>query len=130
MSALGEQRLRTILKGVTDANGATGEVVRYDRYAPATINDHRADARIGSRARTRGWQGSRQASSAFDGVRGFLVLCQRRAGFYFRLGQVPPGTTSSDHHTPMFTADDGAIPVGVKAMSYLLYDYLSRHAKR
>jgi hypothetical protein len=30
----------------------------------------------------------------------------------------------------MFTADDSAIPVGVKAMSYLLYDYLSRHAKR
>ena len=39
MSALAEQRLRTILKGVTDANGATGEVVRYERGAPATIND-------------------------------------------------------------------------------------------
>ena len=39
MSTLAEARLRAILKGVTDAAGATGEVVRYERGAPATIND-------------------------------------------------------------------------------------------
>jgi amidohydrolase len=39
MSALAEKRLRETLKGVTEANGATGEVVRYERGAPATIND-------------------------------------------------------------------------------------------
>jgi hypothetical protein len=36
-------------------------------------------------------------------------------------------TTSGDHHTPTLLADDGAIPVGVKAMSYMLYSYLARH---
>jgi amidohydrolase len=39
MSSVAEARLRAILKGVTEAAGATGEVVRYERGAPATIND-------------------------------------------------------------------------------------------
>src|SRR5919112_753138 len=39
MSQLAEARLRAILKGVAEAAGATGEVVRYKRGAPATIND-------------------------------------------------------------------------------------------
>jgi len=40
---------------------------------------------------------------------------------------VKPGTVSGDHHTPTFLADDSCVPVGVKAMSYLLLDYLERH---
>jgi metal-dependent amidase/aminoacylase/carboxypeptidase family protein len=47
-------------------------------------------------------------------------------GFFFRLGQVAPGTTSGDHHTPTFRADDGAIPVGIRAMSRLVVDFLTR----
>ena len=43
MSELAETRLRAILKGVTEAAGATGEVVRYERGAPATINQRDAD---------------------------------------------------------------------------------------
>jgi hypothetical protein len=34
---------------------------------------------------------------------------------------------SGDHHTPTYLADDSAIPVGVKAMSVVILDYLSRH---
>ena len=48
-------------------------------------------------------------------------------GFFYRLGMVKPGTVSGDHHTPTFLADDSCIPVGVRAMSYLLLDYLERH---
>ena len=58
--------------------------------------------------------------------RRFLVLANEVPGFYFRLGQVKPGTTSGDHHTPTFLADDSSLPVGVKTMSYILFDYLSR----
>ena len=39
MSTLAEARLRAILKGVTEAAGATGQVLdRYERGTPATIN--------------------------------------------------------------------------------------------
>jgi amidohydrolase len=128
MSALAEQRLNAILKGVTDANGATGEVTHYERGAPATINDATL---------------SREMPAALERALGkdhvkrlppsmvsedFSFFANEIPGFYFRLGQVKPGGTSGDHHTPTFVADDGAIPVGVRAMSYLLLDYLSRHA--
>ncbi len=130
MSALTEQRLRTILKGVTEANGATGEVTRYERGAPATINDVTL---------TRESVPSLERALGKDHVKNippsmvsedFSFFANEIPGFYFRLGQVKPGTTSGDHHTPTFVADDGAIPVGVKAMSVIVYDYLSRHAKR
>lgn len=126
MSKLAEARLRTILKGITEAAGATGEVVRYTRNAPATINDAAV---------------TRQAVASLERVLGkdqvqrippsiasedFSYFSREVPGFFYRLGQVKPGTTSGDHHTPTFLADDGAIPVGIRTMSTVLFDYLSR----
>ena len=126
MSALAEARLRAILKGVTEAAGATGEVVAYERGTSATINDTeltRQSAPVLARAvgaehvtRLPPWMASED----------FSFFANEVPGFFYRLGQVKPGTTSGDHHTPTFLADDGAIQVGVKAMSYLITDYLSR----
>ena len=130
MSALAEQRLRTILKGVTEANGATGEVVRYERGAPATINDLALTRETVPALERAVGKDAREADSARRWCpRTSRSSPTRSPASYFRLGQVKPGTTSGDHHTPTFLADDSAIPVGVKAMSYLLLDYLTRHAK-
>jgi amidohydrolase len=46
-------------------------------------------------------------------------------GFYFFLGAVPEGRKSGGHHTPTFYADDKAIPIGIKAMTALVLDFLS-----
>jgi amidohydrolase len=61
------------------------------------------------------------------GSEDFSFFANEVPGFYYRLGQVKPGTTSGDHHTPTFLADDSSIPVGIKAMSFVIVDYLSRH---
>jgi amidohydrolase len=126
MSQLAEARLRAILKGVTEAAGATGEVVRYVRGAPATIN-HAQLTQDSVPALERAVGKSRvSVVPPAMGSEDFSFFANDVPGFFYRLGQVKPGTTSGDHHTPTFLADDGAIPVGVKAMSFLLYDYLSR----
>jgi amidohydrolase len=126
MSALAEKRLREILKGVTEANGATGEVVRYERGAPATINDTELTrATVPALERAVGKSNVSKIPPAM-GSEDFSFFANEVPGFFYRLGQVKPGTTSGDHHTPTFLADDGSIPVGVKAMSYIVYDYLSR----
>jgi amidohydrolase len=126
MSALAEQRLRAILKGVTEANGATGEVVRYERMAPATINDTElTKATVPALERAIGKDRVKRIPPAMVSE-DFSVFANEVPGFYFRLGQVKPGTTSGDHHTPTFLADDGSIPVGIKAMSYVIFDYLSK----
>jgi amidohydrolase len=126
MSKLAEERLRAILKGVTEANGATGEVVRYERGAPATINDTALTrATVPSLERAVGKERVKVIPPAM-GSEDFSFFANQVPGFFYRLGQVKPGTTTGDHHTPTFLADDGAIPVGVKAMSLVVYDYLAR----
>jgi amidohydrolase len=127
MSQLAEVRLRAILKGVTEAAGATGEVVRYERHAPATINNAGLTRETApSLERAVGKQHVSVILPAM-GSEDFSYFANEVPGFFYRLGQVKPGTTSGDHHTPTFLADDSAIPVGIRAMSVVIFDYLSRH---
>jgi amidohydrolase len=127
MSALAEARLRAILKGVTEAAGADGEVVRYERGAPATINHTELTRQtVPALERAVGKQHVTRVPPAM-GSEDFSFFANEVPGFFYRLGQVKPGTTSGDHHTPTFLADDGSIPVGIKAMSVVILDYLSRH---
>jgi amidohydrolase len=127
MSKLAEARLRAILKGVTDAAGATGEVTRYERGAPATINDTNLTRdTVPVIERVVGKEKVTRIPPAM-GSEDFSFFANEVPGFFYRLGQVKPGTTSGDHHTPTFLADDGSIPIGVEVMSYIVVDYLSRH---
>ena len=127
MSTLAEARLRAILKGVTEAAGATGEVVRYERFAPATINHAELTREsVPALERVVGKQHVIRVPPAM-GSEDFSYFANEVPGFFYRLGQVKPGTTSGDHHTPTFLADDSSIPVGIKAMSVVILDYLSRH---
>ena len=124
---LAEQRLHAILKGVTEAAGATGEVVRYERGAPATINNvELTRATLAALERATG-QGKVQLIPPAMGSEDFSYFANEVPGFFYRLGQVKPGTRSGDHHTPTYLADDGAVPVGIRVMSHVLFDYLSRH---
>jgi amidohydrolase len=48
---------------------------------------------------------------------------------FFFLGIVPEGQdprSAPANHSPYFFADEGALPVGVKAMANLALDYLHR----
>jgi amidohydrolase len=127
MSEIAETRLRAILKGVTEAAGATGQVVRYDRGYPATIN-HATLTRETVPALERAvGKGHVSRIPPAMGSEDFSFFANEVPGFFYRLGQVKPGATSGDHHTPTFLADDSAIPVGIKAMSFVIVDYLSRH---
>ena len=125
-SRLAESRLRAILKGITEAAGATGEVVRYTRGAPATINDATLTREsLPALERAVGKDHLMRIPPAMASE-DFSFFANEVPGFFYRLGQVKPGTTSGDHHTPTFLADDTSIPVGIKAMSAVLFDYLSR----
>lgn len=118
-----ERRIREILAGVTAAHGATFEL-RYDRVTPATINDTVLTARsVPSLERAVG-SGNVSRIDPWMAGEDFAYFANEMPGFYFRLGTLKPGTTSGDHHSPTFLADDSAIPVGIKAMSYLLVDYV------
>ena len=55
----------------------------------------------------------------------FSFFANRVPGFFYFLGTKKKGGSSGGHHTPTFQADDSAIPVGVRAMTMLVLDYLA-----
>ena len=124
-----ERRMREILAGITAAAGGTFEL-DYDRGTPATINDRALTARmVPTLARIVGAGNVREIEPTMGGE-DFAYFANEIPGFYFRLGQVAPGTTSGDHHTPTYRADDSMIPIGIRAMAGLVLDYLSSGVDR
>jgi amidohydrolase len=122
-----EKRMNEILAGITAAGGGTHELV-YDRGTPATINDLKlTDQMAPSLAKVVGKDRVKVLEPTMGGE-DFAYFANEVPGFFFRLGMVAPGTTSGDHHTPTFRADDSAIPVGIKTMTTLVLDYLTARA--
>ena len=63
---------------------------------------------------------------AVTGAEDFSYFQRDVPGFYFFLGGMTPGnTTSFPHHTPDFLIDDSGLIVGVKALTEMSLDYLN-----
>ncbi len=120
-----ERRMGEILDGITRAGGGTFDL-EYRRSSPATINDPGLAARVLPSLAAVVGEGNVLEIDPTMGGEDFAVFANEVPGFYFRLGMVKPGTTSGGHHTPTFQADDGAVEVGMRAMSRLVFDYLTR----
>jgi amidohydrolase len=118
-----ERRMREIVGGITAAGGGSYELT-YQRGSPATINDVALTERmLPSLRRVLGDSNVVKIDPAMVSE-DFAHFANVVPGFYYRLGQVAPGTTSGDHHTPTYRADDSMIPVGMRVMATLLLDYL------
>lgn len=119
-----ERRMREILQGITAAGGGSFEL-NYERGTPATINNRQLTARmLPTLQRIVGADHVKLLDPTMGGE-DFAYFANVVPGFFFRLGQVAPGTTSGDHHTPTFRADDTSIPIGMRVMTNVLLDYLS-----
>jgi len=118
-----ERRMREIAGGITAAAGGSYELT-YQRGSPATVNDVALTERmLPSLRRVLGDSNVVKIDPAMVSE-DFAHFANVVPGFYYRLGQVAPGTTSGDHHTPTYRADDSMIPVGMRVMATLLLDYL------
>jgi len=124
-----ERRMREILDGVTRAHGGT-YTLEYERGYPVTANDPAlVDQTLPSLRRSVG-EASVQLMEPIAGSEDFSFFARETPGFFYFLGTTRPGTTSGDHHTPTFMADDSAIPVGIRTMSLVVLDYLQRESRR
>jgi amidohydrolase len=119
-----ERRMRAILDGVMLAGGGS-YTLDYQRTTPVTVNDRALSDRMRpTLVRLVGAENVPDVPPT-TGAEDFAFFANQVPGFFYRLGTVKPGTTSGDHHTPTFQADDDAIPIGIRMMSTLLLDYLS-----
>jgi amidohydrolase len=118
-----ERRMQEIVAGITASGGGTFELV-YERGSPPVINDIALTERtVPTIARVLGSENVVQLEPAMVGE-DFSLFANEVPGFFYRLGVQKPGTTSGDHHSPTFQADDSAIPVGIRVMTAVLLDYL------
>jgi amidohydrolase len=119
-----ERRMREILDGVTRAGGGSYSL-QYDRTTPVVVNDDTLARRL--RPTMERLMGAENVLSIppTTGAEDFAFFANAVPGFFYRLGTVRPGTTSGDHHTPTFMADDASIPIGMRVMSTLVLDYLA-----
>lgn len=118
-----ERRMREILAGITAAGGGSYEL-NYERGSPAVVNDVALTERmLPTLERLAGAGNVQRLEPAMVGE-DFSYFANAVPGFFYRLGVQQPGTTSGDHHTPTFQADDSAIPIGVRVMAGVLLDYL------
>lgn len=124
-----QRRMHEVLDGVTHAAGAK-YTLQVNPYAPPTIND----AELSNWARPVLEEALGEDSVITHepemGAEDFAHFALRYPGFYFRLGVEHPEHPSGDVHTPTFRGDDGAVPVGIRAMSALVVNYLRDHAGR
>jgi len=124
-----ERRMREILAGVTAAAGGTFDLT-YERGSPPVINDVALTERmVPTIQRIVSAANVQRLEPAMVGE-DFSYFANEVPGFFYRLGVQKHGTASGDHHTPTFQADDSAIPVGIRVMTGLVWDYLERGMDR
>jgi amidohydrolase len=124
------QRVRRTAEKVAESFGATASVT-IDLGYPVTYNDPSLTERMAPSLRAAA-NGHVAVVPPWMGAEDFSYFQQKVPGFYFFLGVTPRGqdpAKAARNHSPYFFADEAALPVGVRAMTQVVLDYLARPAK-
>ena len=121
------ERVRRTAEGIAQSAGATAEV-QITTGNGVTSNDPALLERIRptvERITGKAVATGMQTTASED----FSAFLQRSPGVFFFLGVTPPGQDMQRvplNHSPRFFADERALPVGVRLLSHVTVDYLTR----
>ncbi len=119
-------RMKRIAENIAEASGATATVSIELGY-PVTANDPATVARfIPTLKRVAGAAGASERGLTMPSE-DFSRYAEKVPGFFFNLGVTPADQdykTAPSNHSPLFQADDKALPYGVRALSNVALDYL------
>jgi amidohydrolase len=128
MKATVFRRLEEIVYNTAKANNAKAEITYQVSY-PITYNDPGLyENMLPSLKRINGPE-SVHFMNAITGAEDFSFFQKEVPGLYFFIGGAKEGTDpakAAPHHTPDFYVDDSAMLTGVKSMTTLALDYLSK----
>lgn len=122
------RRMREILEGVAMSAGGRVELA-FDEHYPVLVNDTVLAQQMRPVLERTVGRDKVALVGPRTGAEDFAYFAQRYPGFYFRLGTRDPVRGSGGAHTPTFRADDGAIPVGIRAMSAVVLARLAMPAR-
>jgi amidohydrolase len=123
------RRIRDIATGIAEASGGTAEVTISLGY-PVTVNDPALTERMVPTLRRAAGAANVSVGPLTGTAEDFAYFQQRVPGLYVFLGVTPKDRdprTAPQNHSPLFFADEAALPVGVRTLTSLAVDYLTGH---
>jgi amidohydrolase len=120
-------RIRRTAEKIAESAGATAAVTITRAY-PITHNDPALTARMVPTLKRAARDGKAAVLPPVTGAEDFSYFQQKIPGLYFFLGVTPDGVnpaTTAKNHSPLFFADEKALPVGVRALTQLTLDYMA-----
>ena len=122
-------RVTKLAEGIAAAGGATAKVT-IDRGYPVTANDPALTRRM-LPTLERVAPGAVRESELITGAEDFTYFQRQAPGLFVFLGITPPDQVGKapQNHSPLFTVDEKALPVGVRALAHLAVDYLTTPAR-
>lgn len=120
------EKMHRILKGITEAHGATYEMDYRKGYPSILNNEALVTATLPAFKRIVGEKNVLEVIPNMGGE-DFSYFAQVVPGFYFRLGVANEGKgIIHGIHTPMFDADEECLKTGVQAMAAAVCDFLNQ----
>lgn len=115
------KHLHTTVEKTAEASGATAKLKIVPGY-PVTYNDPALTAQMlpSLEAAT---NNQVTVVNPITGAEDFSYFQQKIPGLFVGLG-VSKGEGQAYNHSPLFDIDEKALPVGVRTLSYLVWDYL------
>jgi len=121
-----QARIRNLATNIAEGAGATAEVSIQSGY-PVTRNDPSLTERMLPTLRRVAGEANVRLASLTGTAEDFSYFGQRAPGMFVFLGVTPRDqdyTKAAQNHSPLFFADESALPVGVRVMTNLALDYL------
>ncbi len=121
-----QQRLQAIATHYAEASGATAKVTFGLGY-PVTRNDPALTERMVPTLKRVAGDAQVKVGPLTGTSEDFSYFQQDVPGLFFFLGVTPSSQDPAKaalNHSPLFFADESALPVGVRAMTHLAIDYL------
>ncbi len=123
-----ERRMGEITQSIAQGNGGSAEIKFYDRV-PVLISDPALTKRSLPALERAAGAANVSLTAPVMAADDFAEFGKVAPGFFFSFGTQKPGTTSGINHARNFVADDSSIPLGMRAMTYVLVDYLQMTVK-
>ena len=121
-----QNRVRAIATNIAESAGATATLTFTLGY-PVTRNDEKLTERMLPTLRRAAGADNVRLGPLTGTAEDFSFFQQKVPGLFFFLGVAPKDQDPSKapmNHSPLFFADESALPVGVKVMTNLALDYL------
>ena len=121
------RRVQKTAESIAAASGARAEVTITKGY-PVTVNDPALTERMLATLKRVAGPDKVVAVPPTTTSEDFSYFAQQAPGLFLFLGVTPAdqdALKAAPNHSPRFFADEGALPVGVRALSALAMDYLT-----